>query len=94
MSKVEVKGLSKGDKFANWIARLHNRKTKTDLLDELGKIGVADTVKFIMEDKVKPRTSEETFARRTKYKNKKKKTDDKMEFMARIMGPLPRKRLL
>lgn len=68
MAAVEVTGFGENDELQKWINRLAMTTKQADVLDNLGKMGVTDSVKFIADNKVKPETSEETFAARRKRK--------------------------
>jgi len=71
MATVESKfiGFDPSDEFAKWIDRLSQRSEMKKVLDALGKGGVTESVKFIMQKKVEPPLKDSTVERRRKKSN-------------------------
>ena len=72
MSSVECtfKGLTDhGSEFMRWIAKALDSEFTEEILEDIGKEGVAESQKFIAQNKVKPPTSKKTLEQRRKGKD-------------------------
>ena len=67
---VRFEGLEEGSRFMQWVKRAIEATYKEAILEDIGKEGVAESQRYIMQDKVQPPTTQETLDRRRKGKKK------------------------